>query len=179
MLIGQSVAVAGLLLLLLVGPGTPLPVMALLLIPMGLGIGLALPPLTAAMMEAVPAERAGLAAGVLNAARQVSGGPGVAALGALVVGDFATGLRTAALFPTRPFPKLGEGPQAPGTPCGRVPTRRSRRMSQREGAGRRKSRRATRPRTPTPGGRSPAAAAPADSHPAIPPATTPPASTDK
>ncbi|WP_078607307.1 MFS transporter [Streptomyces flavidovirens] len=98
MLIGQSVAVAGLLLLLLVGPGTPLPVMAVLLIPMGLGIGLALPPLTAAMMEAVPAERAGLAAGVLNAARQVAGGLGVAGFGALVVGDFAGGLRTSLLI---------------------------------------------------------------------------------
>ncbi|MGW0547439.1 MFS transporter [Streptomyces altiplanensis] len=98
MLIGQTTAAAGLLPLLFVGPDTALPVMAVLLVPMGLGVGLALPPLTAAMMEAVPAERAGLAAGVLNAARQVAGGLGIAGFGALAAGDFAAGLRTSLLI---------------------------------------------------------------------------------
>ncbi|MGW0559216.1 MFS transporter [Streptomyces sp. NPDC003016] len=97
LLIGQSAAAAGLLPLLFVGPDTPLPVTAVLLVPVGLGVGLALPPLTAAMMEAVPAGRPGLAAGVLNAARQVAGGLGVAAFGALVAVGFAAGLRTSLL----------------------------------------------------------------------------------
>ncbi|MFB8116404.1 hypothetical protein [Streptomyces sp. NPDC055962] len=45
------------------------------------------------MMDAVPADRAGVAAGVLNGARQVSGGLGVAAFGALVANGFEAGLR--------------------------------------------------------------------------------------
>lgn len=44
-------------------------------------------------MDAVPAERAGLAAGVLNSARQVAGGLGIAVFGALVAGDFTGGMR--------------------------------------------------------------------------------------
>ncbi|MFG2355631.1 MFS transporter [Streptomyces sp. NPDC048521] len=103
MLVGQAVAVAGLLGLLSVGSGTPAPVVAVLLVPMALGCALTVPPLTAVMMDAVPAERAGLAAGVLNAARQVAGGLGIAVFGALVDGGFDTGMRAslvlgAALF---------------------------------------------------------------------------------
>ncbi|MEU9153356.1 MFS transporter [Streptomyces sp. NPDC048417] len=103
MLIGQALAAAGLLALLSVGPGTPTAVVAVLLVPMALGCALTIPPLTAVMMDAVPAERAGLAAGVLNAARQVAGGLGIAVFGALVNGGFATGTRAslalaAALF---------------------------------------------------------------------------------
>ncbi|MFD4941618.1 MFS transporter [Streptomyces sp. NPDC058409] len=94
MLTGQLLAVGGLLLLLLVDTDTPPVLTSLLLVPLALGAGLALPPLTAAMMEAVPTDRAGVAAGVLNAARQVSGGLGVAAFGALVATGFEDGLRT-------------------------------------------------------------------------------------
>ncbi len=94
MLIGQALAGAGLLGLLSVGAGTPTAVVAVLLVPLALGCALTVPPLTAVMMEAVPAERAGLAAGVLNAARQVAGGLGIAVFGTLVNGDFAAGLRT-------------------------------------------------------------------------------------
>ncbi|MFC9249422.1 MFS transporter [Streptomyces sp. NPDC057136] len=94
MLIGQLVSVGGLLLLLLIDAETPLWLASVLLAPLALGSGLALPPLTAAMMEAVPTERAGIAAGVLNAARQVSGGLGVAAFGALIADGFEAGLRT-------------------------------------------------------------------------------------
>ncbi|MFE3904243.1 MFS transporter [Streptomyces sp. NPDC059153] len=94
MLTGQLLAVGGLLLLLLVDTDTSLVLTSMLLVPLALGAGLALPPLTAAMMEAVPTDRAGVAAGVLNAARQVSGGLGVAAFGALVATGFEDGLRT-------------------------------------------------------------------------------------
>ncbi|MER7182340.1 MFS transporter [Streptomyces hyaluromycini] len=103
MLIGQALAAAGLLGLLSVGSGTPAVVVAVLLVPMALGCALTVPPLTVVMMESVPAERAGLAAGVLNAARQVAGGLGIAVFGALVGGGFAAGMRAsltlaAALF---------------------------------------------------------------------------------
>ncbi|WP_405874220.1 MFS transporter [Streptomyces sp. NBC_00005] len=93
MLVGQVLAVGGLLVLLYVDAGTPPVVVALLLVPLALGCALTVPPLTAAMMEAVPAERAGLAAGVLNAARQVAGGLGIAVFGTLVSGGFADGMR--------------------------------------------------------------------------------------
>ncbi|WP_323180941.1 MFS transporter [Streptomyces sp. NBC_01142] len=98
MLLGQLVAAAGLLLLLPVNADTPPLWLALLLIPLAVGVGTALPPLTAAMLEAVPAERAGLAAGVLNAARQTASGLGVAVFGALVADGFAAGMRTSLLI---------------------------------------------------------------------------------
>ncbi|WP_282702094.1 MFS transporter [Streptomyces sp. CC219B] len=93
MLAGQALAVVGLLVLLYVDAGTPPALVAVLLVPMALGCALTVPPLTAAMMDAVPAERAGLAAGVLNAARQVAGGLGIAVFGALVSDGFAAGMR--------------------------------------------------------------------------------------
>ncbi|MFJ9634279.1 MFS transporter [Streptomyces sp. NPDC101175] len=100
---GQSLAAVGALLLLGVDEGTPPLLVAWLLVPMALGCALTVPPLTIAMMDAVPAERAGLAAGVLNSARQVAGGLGIAVFGALVSDGFTRGLReslaiSAALF---------------------------------------------------------------------------------
>ncbi|MEU6258227.1 MFS transporter [Streptomyces sp. NPDC047043] len=95
MLVGQALAVVGLLVLLYVGAGTPPAGVAVLLVPLALGCALTVPPLTAAMMDAVPVERAGLAAGVLNAARQVAGGLGIAVFGALVSDGFAGGMRMA------------------------------------------------------------------------------------
>ncbi|WDV56760.1 MFS transporter [Streptomyces coeruleorubidus] len=93
MLTGQSLAAAGALLLLCVDESTSPAVAAVLLVPMALGCALTVPPLTAAMMEAVPAERAGLAAGVLNSARQVAGGLAIAVFGALVSDGFTEGMR--------------------------------------------------------------------------------------
>lgn len=84
MVAGQLVMAAGLLALLPVGRHTPLLLVALPMIPLGLGGALAVPALTASAMSAVPATRAGLAAGVLNAARQVSGALSVALFGTLV-----------------------------------------------------------------------------------------------
>lgn len=83
----------GLLVTLCVDAGTPPVVVALLLVPMALGCALTVPPLTAAMMEAVPADRAGLAAGVLNSARQMAGALGIAVFGALVSDGFVAGMR--------------------------------------------------------------------------------------
>ncbi|MFJ6081748.1 MFS transporter [Streptomyces sp. NPDC092369] len=108
MLIGQSLAALGSLVLLCVDESTPPLLVAWLLVPMALGCALTVPPLTIAMMDAVPAERAGLAAGVLNSARQVSGGLGIAVFGALVSDGFTAGLResltiSAALFTVTAF----------------------------------------------------------------------------
>lgn len=100
MIAGQLLMAAGLLLLLPVGAGTPAALLAFAMIPLGLGGALAVPPLTAAAMGAVPAERAGLAAGVLNAARQVAGGLSVALFGSLVAdrAHFMTGMRLSILI---------------------------------------------------------------------------------
>ncbi|MFJ2235346.1 MFS transporter [Streptomyces sp. NPDC087859] len=93
-LIGQGLATAGLLLLLVcVDEGTPAALVAALLIPLSVGCALTVPPLTSLMMEAVPAERAGLAAGVLNSARQTAGGLGIAVFGTLVSHGFVEGMR--------------------------------------------------------------------------------------
>jgi DHA2 family methylenomycin A resistance protein-like MFS transporter len=54
-----------------------------------------MPAATAAVIEAAPADRAGIAAGVLNAARQSGGAIGVALLGTLVSGAFVPGLHIA------------------------------------------------------------------------------------
>ncbi|MGK4579313.1 MFS transporter [Kitasatospora sp. HPMI-4] len=86
MLIGVLIQAAGLLALLVVGKQTALALVLLLLVPLGIGGGLAVPPLTTAMLEAVDHERAGLASGILNSARQIGGAIGVAVFGALAAG---------------------------------------------------------------------------------------------
>lgn len=100
MIAGQLLMVAGLLVLLPVGTRTPAVLLALAMIPLGLGGALAVPPLTAATLDAVPAERAGLAAGVLNAGRQIAGGLSVAVFGTLVAdrAHFLSGMRTSLLI---------------------------------------------------------------------------------
>ncbi|WP_370411640.1 MFS transporter [Streptomyces fradiae] len=91
--VGQVVAVAGLLALLPVDAHTPRAVQALLLVPLALGCGFALPPLIAAMLETVPPERAGTAAGLLNAIRQTAGALAVAVFGSFAATDVASALR--------------------------------------------------------------------------------------
>ncbi|MEW2520656.1 MFS transporter [Actinacidiphila alni] len=100
MLAGQLLMIVGLLILLPVGAGTPAVLLAVVMVPLGLGGALAVPPLTAALLDATPAERAGLAAGVLNAGRQIAGALAVAAFGALVAHPdrFLPGLRTCLLL---------------------------------------------------------------------------------
>jgi DHA2 family methylenomycin A resistance protein-like MFS transporter len=67
------------------------------LVPVGAGLGFALPSLTSVLLEAIPAEQAGLAGGLLNASRQTGGALAVAVYGALVSGSFLTGMRTSML----------------------------------------------------------------------------------
>lgn len=76
----------------------------------GTGLGLLTPAVVAAAIAAAPAQRAGLASGVNNTARQAGGAIGIAAYGALagqpsdptrfLTGLHLTGLITAALFAT-------------------------------------------------------------------------------
>ncbi|MFD7500609.1 DHA2 family efflux MFS transporter permease subunit [Streptomyces sp. NPDC059850] len=71
---------------------------ALLVLPLmatGFGMSFSMPAVTTAVTDGVPGERAGLASGVINAARQTGGVVGVALLGALAGGGAVAGLRTA------------------------------------------------------------------------------------
>ena len=97
MIVGQLVQAAGLLGLVSVSRATPTAVILVLLVPLGIGAGLAVPPLTTALLDTVDAERAGLASGLLNAARQLGGAVGVALSGALVGIGFVAGMRLALL----------------------------------------------------------------------------------
>ncbi|MFI0721304.1 MFS transporter [Streptomyces sp. NPDC021224] len=98
MVTGQLVMAAGLLALLPVGTGTPTLLVAFVMMPIGVGGALAVPALTASVMGAAPAAQAGVAAGVLNAARQVAGALSVALFGSLVAGPrFLPGMRTSLL----------------------------------------------------------------------------------
>ena len=93
MVAGQLVMGAGLLVLCLVPTTTPVWVVAVLLMPVSFGGTLAVPAMTGLMLASVPADRAGLASGVLNTFRQVGGAVAVAVYGALVAGSFAAGMR--------------------------------------------------------------------------------------
>ncbi|WP_443334042.1 MFS transporter [Streptomyces sp. CB02261] len=96
--LGQVVAVAGLLGLLTVDAESSRVAQALLLVPPALGVGFSLPPLIASMMEAVPAERAGTAAGLLNAVRQTAGALAVAVFGSLAARSMETALPASLLI---------------------------------------------------------------------------------
>ncbi len=98
MLIGLLVGGAGLLGLILARPAGGYPLLVLPLIAAGFGMSFTMPAATTAVVEAAPEGRAGLASGVINAARQVGGVVGIAVLGALVSGGgaaFVSGLRVA------------------------------------------------------------------------------------
>ncbi|MEU9099500.1 MFS transporter [Streptomyces sp. NPDC048361] len=99
-LTGQLLSLTGLLMLLPADEHTPALLAAFLLVPLALGCAIAIPALTAAMLEALPPERAGLAAGVLNAGRQVAGALSIAVFGSLVTGPagFVPGLRVSLLL---------------------------------------------------------------------------------
>ncbi|MER5307890.1 MFS transporter [Streptomyces sp. NPDC002773] len=96
--LGQAVAVAGLLGLLTVDAESSRVAQALLLVPLGVGASFSLPPLIASMMEAVPAERAGTAAGLLNAMRQTAGALAVAVFGSLAARSMETALPASILI---------------------------------------------------------------------------------
>ncbi|MEU1408285.1 MFS transporter [Streptomyces sp. NPDC005728] len=96
---GQLTMAAGLLVLSLVPASAPTWLVVLLMIPIGAGGSLAVPAVTALLLDRVPAERAGIASGVLNASRQVGGALAVAVFGALIAqhAGFFHGLRVSLL----------------------------------------------------------------------------------
>lgn len=89
-LLGFSVAETRMSYPILIGP----------LMAAGFGMSFTMPAATTAVVDGAPPERAGLASGAINAARQLGGVIGVAVLGSLVSGtgaSFIPGLHTAVL----------------------------------------------------------------------------------
>ncbi|MGW1757626.1 MFS transporter [Streptomyces mirabilis] len=97
---GQLLMVAGLLAMVAVPAGAPVWLSVVLMMPVGAGGAMAVTALVALLLDSVPAERAGVAGGVLNAARQLGGALAVAAFGALVAdrAGFVDGLHTSLLI---------------------------------------------------------------------------------
>ncbi len=101
MVVGALIDAAGFALLLLLGASSPY---ALMLLPFALmpsGMGLGVPAMTTSVLAAVDKQVSGVAAGVLNAARQAGGAMGIALFGALA-GDrpdrIVAGLHSSALI---------------------------------------------------------------------------------
>jgi DHA2 family methylenomycin A resistance protein-like MFS transporter len=96
MLCGLICGAAGFAGLVAAGHSTPYLALVPALIAAGFGMAFTMPAATAAVIESAPASRAGIASGVLNAARQCGGAIGVALLGTLVAGSsFVPGLHLA------------------------------------------------------------------------------------
>lgn len=89
MAIGLVLGVVGFVWLSMASVSTPYILLALPLLLIGAGMSTTMPAMTVAVIEAAPRERAGLAAGILNASRQAGGALGVAILGAFA-GQLAT-----------------------------------------------------------------------------------------
>jgi DHA2 family methylenomycin A resistance protein-like MFS transporter len=99
MIAGFTLAAAGTALLATVGTGTPLALILAGSVLLGL-VSLAMPAMTAVVVGAAGPEHAGLASGVLNAARQSGGALGVAVLGALLGQGHALSLHVPLLVAT-------------------------------------------------------------------------------
>ncbi len=95
MTIGPILAGIGLLLMSRFGISTPYPWMIPVLSMMGIGMGLTMAPMTAAVMNAVGAERAGLGSAATNTAREVGGTFGIALLGTLLTTQLRDSLGSA------------------------------------------------------------------------------------
>jgi DHA2 family methylenomycin A resistance protein-like MFS transporter len=97
MITGQCLAAGGTAILALADPHTAYRLLLPGLVLLGLGMAATMPSMTAAVMLAAPREFAGIASGVLNAARQVGGVLGIALLGTLIADtrDFSSGMHPA------------------------------------------------------------------------------------
>jgi DHA2 family methylenomycin A resistance protein-like MFS transporter len=95
---GLCLSAAGLLLLTRAGAGTPYEQLVPAFVLWGGGLGLLTPAVVTAAMGAVESDRAGLASGVNNTARQAGGAIGIAAFGALAAHAVLPGLHEAALI---------------------------------------------------------------------------------
>jgi len=94
MTVGLALVGVGMLLMERITPGMPYSALWWNLLMMGIGMGLVMAPMTAAVMNAVPRRRAGMASATSNASREVGGVFGIALLGAIVTHFFASNLRT-------------------------------------------------------------------------------------
>ncbi|QKW23713.1 MFS transporter [Kitasatospora sp. NA04385] len=90
--IGMGLLAGGLALLAALGSGHGYPGLLAGLLLMGCGIAVAGPAMAAAVMGAIPPERAGAGAGVQGTVTEFGGGLGVAVLGAVLGSRFAAGL---------------------------------------------------------------------------------------
>ena len=86
MVLGQALAAVGYLALAPTEAGTSYGTIIVPLLAAGVGAALTVPSMTAAVLANVARDRAGIAAGALNAARQMGGVIGVGVFGSLVVG---------------------------------------------------------------------------------------------
>jgi DHA2 family methylenomycin A resistance protein-like MFS transporter len=82
--VGHLVGAAGAFALSLSGPAAQTAILMPALLTLGLGVGTTTPAMTVAILGAVERERSGIAAGILNVARQTGGVIGVALLGAFL-----------------------------------------------------------------------------------------------
>jgi DHA2 family methylenomycin A resistance protein-like MFS transporter len=97
---GLLAMVTGLVAIALLPASAPVWTTAVLMVLLGAGGPLVMPPLTGALLNAVPAHRAGVAGGVFNSSRQLGGALAVAVFGALLAGPagFPTGVRLSLLL---------------------------------------------------------------------------------
>jgi len=96
----QLLSACGFMGILAVGSHGPTWLLLLSTIPIGIGGGLASPPMMTALLESVPAERAGVVSGLLSSCRQAGGALGVTLFGLLISTTgfgMATGLRFSAV----------------------------------------------------------------------------------
>jgi MFS transporter, DHA2 family, methylenomycin A resistance protein len=92
MTVGLTIVGVGMLLMQRISPDMPYSALWWNLMMLGVGMGLVMTPMTAAVMGAVPRERAGMASATSNASREVGGVFGIALLGAIVTHWFAKDL---------------------------------------------------------------------------------------
>jgi DHA2 family methylenomycin A resistance protein-like MFS transporter len=92
--------VAGLVALLAAGTRPDHAPLAASLVLAGTGLGVAVPSVIIVLLEAIPADQAGMAAGLLNSSRQVGGTLAVAVFGALIAhrASFLAGMRASLLI---------------------------------------------------------------------------------
>jgi EmrB/QacA subfamily drug resistance transporter len=88
-MIGNAIAIAGWVFL---SATTPIWIVAVLFVIQGAGLGLAVPTATAAVMEALPRERAGAGSALTNTARQVAVALSVAVLGSILSSAYRNSL---------------------------------------------------------------------------------------
>jgi DHA2 family methylenomycin A resistance protein-like MFS transporter len=100
MAVGQFLMAAGLLSLGIAAAEAPNTLLSLLTMTVGLGAALTIPPMTALLVDSVPAAVVGTASGVLNTSRQLGGALAVAVFGVLIAHQetFLHGLRVSLLI---------------------------------------------------------------------------------